>query len=301
MLKIRVKYLFLFTLLSASLSYSETYMSRLGNFRIFAEHQDTEMHLWVKFDGEKNKIYIGKSELIPQGTQLFHWTNMTDEIMNEHFGHGIPKNFDKYGYAYAVAGAGFYVSTNPSDSLRFGNRLLVATMPSSVRAISTVDIQLSKDQKDSLFSDFSPILRKIGIQALKFRDTWYNFISPEPLDNVRWAYDGNKTFKFSKIPAEPTIERLLEQNPENKYLLETKNLHAFFYENIFKTKFLDSSAKNKIRRIYEKFDIEARGQFSHAVTTYKKLDPFILQLIKSKPPKYLDDYISKAKICSDLF
>lgn len=169
-----------------------------------------EIWLYKKTDNEYQKL--GEVEIIKKGTDLFHWANATPEQARwwHEAGKISPKLLAKLKNTLGAAGGGFYVSTSPVDSARYGNTLVVVTLPKDMRILRT------SATKNANWISHNSELEKMGVSAVTVphRRTWMNILDAKMLTK-EFVADENYFIdkKLQKLPGLKLLKNLFERFP----------------------------------------------------------------------------------------
>lgn len=200
-------FLLSFLLLNAALADDTAYQYDLRNTA------NGSQELWFFHPTYKEDVKLGAVEFWPKGTKLFHWANATPEQAQAWNDAGkIPASVleNLKVHNIGASGGGFYASTSPTDSMGYGNTLVVVTLPKDMRVLRTVSgVALN-------ISDQARALEKMKFSAITVSHsrTWVNIVDVNMLTQ-EFVADENffRDYRFEQLPAPESLEKLFQRFP----------------------------------------------------------------------------------------
>lgn len=169
--------------------------------------------IWFYHPTFKEDVKLGIVETWKKGTTLFHWANATPsqaQAWNDagKISESVLENLKIHNVG--AAGGGFYASTSPTDSISYGNTLVVVTLPKDMRVVRTVTsggVDVHVHAKDLEEMKFSAV-------TVDHTRTWLNVVDVNMLTQ-EFVADENffRTYRFEKLPKPESLELLLTRFP----------------------------------------------------------------------------------------
>lgn len=213
-------FLLSFLFLNAALADDTTYQYELRN----AAHGGQE--LWFFHPTYKEDMKIGVVETWKKGMKLFHWANATPEQAQSWNDSGkIPASVleNLKVHNIGAAGGGFYASTTLTDSMHYGNTLVIVTLPKDMRVLRTVSatgVNVAAHARELEKMKFSAI-------TVSHTRTWVNVVDVNMLTQ-EFVADENffRNYRFEQLPKPESLGKLFQRFPNLRQEHYYKDLYA---------------------------------------------------------------------------
>lgn len=169
--------------------------------------------VWLA-DGQKPFQKVGEVEVLKKGSLLYHWAKASPDQAKAWNQVGrIPKDvFDSIkAKGPGAAGAGFYTSRDPLDSIMYGNVQQVIELPEDIRILRT-------NRKGAFISWYKDqaALESLGLSGFSHSTTrnWINISEAEALTKA-FVTDEKyyKDHPIKSIPQQESLKQLFEYMP----------------------------------------------------------------------------------------